>query len=102
MFRRFTLFLVAGALIAGSLAAVSVADADGGCPIVAVHHSRSAKSGSLRRKYRYPAASRSPAAEAPRVDLSQFSLAPVGSDMGQARGEPAAPPPDTSHLKLQE
>lgn len=43
-----------------------------------------------------------PAAEAPRVDLSQFSLAPVGSDMGQARPEPAAPAPDTSHLKLQE
>lgn len=41
-------------------------------------------------------------AEAPRVDLSQFSLAPVGSDMGQAKSAPAAPPPDTSHLKLQD
>ncbi|MGP0170657.1 hypothetical protein ACSVIJ_02130 [Pseudomonas sp. NCHU5208] len=39
---------------------------------------------------------------APAVDLSQFSLAPVGSDMGQAKAEAAAPPPDTSHLKLQE
>lgn len=43
-----------------------------------------------------------PDAEAPRVDLSQFSLAPVGSDMGQAKPDAAAPPPDTSHLKLQE
>lgn len=39
---------------------------------------------------------------APAVDLSQFSLAPVGSDMGQAKAQAAAPPPDTSHLKLQE
>jgi hypothetical protein len=36
------------------------------------------------------------------VDLSQFSLAPTGSDMGQAKAAPAGPPPDTSHLKLQE
>ncbi len=43
-----------------------------------------------------------PPAQAPSVDLSQFSLAPVGSDMGQAKADPAAPPPDTSHLKLQE
>lgn len=43
-----------------------------------------------------------PAVEAPGVDLSQFSLAPVGSDMGQAKGEPTAPPPDISHLKLLE
>lgn len=43
-----------------------------------------------------------PEAEAPRVDLSQFSLAPVGSDMGQARAETSAPAPDTSHLKLQD
>ena len=35
------------------------------------------------------------------VDLSQFSLAPVGSDMGQAKAAPAAPPPDTSHLRIQ-
>ncbi|UYP29284.1 hypothetical protein OEG79_14590 [Pseudomonas sp. Z8(2022)] len=43
-----------------------------------------------------------PEAEAPRVDLSQFSLAPVGSDMGQAKAAPPAPAPDTSHLKLQD
>ncbi|HBZ94250.1 MULTISPECIES: hypothetical protein [unclassified Pseudomonas] len=43
-----------------------------------------------------------PDAEAPRVDLSQFSLAPVGSDMGQAKSAIPAPAPDTSHLKLQE
>ncbi|MGE8502585.1 MAG: hypothetical protein ACN6P1_10195 [Pseudomonas sp.] len=43
-----------------------------------------------------------PDAAAPQVDLSQFSLAPVGSDMGQAKAAAAAPPPDTSHLKLQE
>ena len=41
-------------------------------------------------------------APAPAVDLSQFSLAPVGSDMGQAKAAPPAPPPDTSHLKLQD
>lgn len=41
-------------------------------------------------------------AQAPKVDLSQFSLAPVGSDMGQAKAAPAEPPPDTSHLRLQE
>lgn len=43
-----------------------------------------------------------PEAQAPQVDLSQFSLAPTGSDMGQAKAAPAGPPPDTSHLKLQE
>ncbi len=43
-----------------------------------------------------------PEAVPPKVDLSQFSLAPAGSDMGQARSAPAGPPPDTSHLKLQE
>ena len=43
-----------------------------------------------------------PEAQAPQVDFSQFSLAPTGSDMGQAKAAPAAPPPDTSHLKLQE
>lgn len=42
-----------------------------------------------------------PDAQAPQVDLSQFSLAPVGSDMGQAKSPPPAPAPDTSHLKLQ-
>lgn len=36
----------------------------------------------------------------PALDLSQFSLAPVGSDMGQVKALPAAPAPDTSHLKL--
>ncbi|HBO2509605.1 TPA: hypothetical protein L4H96_003741, partial [Pseudomonas aeruginosa] len=41
-------------------------------------------------------------AEAPKLDLSRFSVAPVGSDMGQARSEPAAPAPDTSHLRLQD
>ena len=43
-----------------------------------------------------------PEAETPQVDLSQFSLAPVGSDMGPARTDAPAPPPDTSHLKLQD
>ena len=43
-----------------------------------------------------------PEAQAPRVDLSQFSLAPVGSDMGQAKSTAPAPAPDTSHLKLQD
>ena len=43
-----------------------------------------------------------PEAPAPVVDLSQFSLAPAGSDMGQAKTAPAGPPPDTSYLSLQE
>lgn len=43
-----------------------------------------------------------PEAPAPSFDLSQLSLAPVGSDMGQARVAPAALAPDTSHLKLQD
>lgn len=43
-----------------------------------------------------------PEAQAPQVDFSQFSLAPTGSDMGQAKAAPAGPPPDTSHLKLQD
>jgi len=43
-----------------------------------------------------------PDAEAPPVDLSQFSLAPVGSDMGQAKASAVVPAPDTSHLKLQD
>jgi hypothetical protein len=43
-----------------------------------------------------------PEAQAPQVDFSQFSLAPTGSDMGQAKAAPAGPPPDTSHLRLQE
>ena len=41
-----------------------------------------------------------PDAAAPAVDLSQFTLAPVGSDMGQAKSSTPAPAPDTSHLKL--
>lgn len=41
-----------------------------------------------------------PDAAAPAVDLSQFTLAPVGSDMGQATSSTPAPAPDTSHLKL--
>ncbi len=43
-----------------------------------------------------------PDPKAPPVDLSQFSLAPVGSDMGQARPEAPAAAPDISHLKLQD
>lgn len=43
-----------------------------------------------------------PAAVAPAVDLTQFSLAPAGSDMGQIKQQSAAAAPDTSHLKLQE
>ena len=43
-----------------------------------------------------------PDPKAPQVDLSQFSLAPVGSDMGQARPETPAAAPDISHLKLQD
>lgn len=34
------------------------------------------------------------------IDLSAFSLAPVGSDMGQLPRSPAGPIPDTSHLHL--
>lgn len=37
---------------------------------------------------------------APAVDVSQFTLAPVGSDMGQATSSTPAAAPDTSHLKL--
>jgi len=37
----------------------------------------------------------------PAVDLSQFSLAPPGSDMGQLKNTKAAIVPDTSHLALQ-
>ena len=40
------------------------------------------------------------AAPAPALDLSQFSLAPVGSDMSERRRASDVPPPDTSHLKL--
>jgi hypothetical protein len=43
-----------------------------------------------------------PEPQAPPLDLSQFSLAPAGSDMGEIKAAPAAPPPDISHLKLQE
>lgn len=34
------------------------------------------------------------------IDLSAFSLAPVGSDLGQLSGTPAAAVPDTSHLRM--
>jgi hypothetical protein len=37
----------------------------------------------------------------PAVDLSQFSLAPAGSDMGELKRAPAGPLPDISHLKLE-
>jgi len=38
---------------------------------------------------------------APDVDLSQLSLAPVGSDMGQLKDESVVAVPDISHLALQ-
>lgn len=41
-----------------------------------------------------------PDAQAPRLNLGQFSLAPAGSDMGQARAPAAPPAPDTGHLKI--
>ena len=41
-----------------------------------------------------------PAPPAPSVDLSQFSLAPTGSELGQLPNTHAGPVPDTSHLKL--
>lgn len=41
-----------------------------------------------------------PAPLAPSVDLSQFSLAPAGSELGQLLNTHAGPVPDTSHLKL--
>ncbi|WP_460425700.1 hypothetical protein [Azotobacter armeniacus] len=37
----------------------------------------------------------------PRLNLSGLSLAPVGSDMGQAPARPAGPLPDISHLRLE-
>ncbi|PTS82867.1 hypothetical protein DBR00_17340 [Pseudomonas sp. HMWF032] len=43
-----------------------------------------------------------PAAPVLSLDLSQFSLAPAGSDMGELKKAPAGPPPDISHLKLQD
>lgn len=42
-----------------------------------------------------------PEAVAPRLDLSRLSLAPAGSDMGQAEKPMAGPAPDTSHLRLE-
>ena len=42
-----------------------------------------------------------PQAPAPTVDLSQFSLAPVGSDMGELKRDEAVVVPDISHLKLE-
>jgi hypothetical protein len=41
-----------------------------------------------------------PAPVAPLLDLSGLSLAPAGSDMGQAPRPKARPAPDTSHLKV--
>ncbi|EIK94752.1 hypothetical protein PMM47T1_20688 [Pseudomonas sp. M47T1] len=41
-----------------------------------------------------------PVAQAPRLDLGQFSLAPAGSDMGQAPRAAGPAAPDTSHLKI--
>lgn len=41
-----------------------------------------------------------PAPRAASVDLSQFSLAPAGSELGQLPNNHAAVVPDTSHLKL--
>jgi hypothetical protein len=41
-----------------------------------------------------------PQVPAPRLDLSQFSLAPAGADMGQVRQPVAPQAPDTSHLKV--
>ncbi|MGQ7814975.1 hypothetical protein [Metapseudomonas furukawaii] len=43
-----------------------------------------------------------PEVQPPGFDFSALSVAPVGSDMGQARTPAAGPPPDTSHLKLEE
>lgn len=43
-----------------------------------------------------------PQVAAAHLDLSQFSLAPPGSDMGEVKKAPAGPPPDVSHLKLQD
>ncbi len=37
----------------------------------------------------------------PTLDLSGLSLAPLGSDMGQASAPPAGPAPDTSSLRLE-
>lgn len=37
---------------------------------------------------------------APALDLSKMSLAPAGSDLGQAKAAPAGPAPDTSHLSI--
>ena len=39
-------------------------------------------------------------AQTPALDLSQFSLAPLGSDMSERRRATDLPAPDTSHLKL--
>lgn len=42
-----------------------------------------------------------PAPFAPTMDLSQLSLAPAGSELGQLLNTYAGPVPDTSHLKLE-
>ncbi|WP_271411313.1 hypothetical protein [Pseudomonas sp. Q1-7] len=43
-----------------------------------------------------------PQTSPPRFDFSGISVAPAGSDMGQVKAPSAAPPPDTSHLRLEE
>jgi hypothetical protein len=42
-----------------------------------------------------------PALVTPHLDLSQLSLAPVGSDLGELSKPQAGPVPDTSHLRLE-
>lgn len=39
-------------------------------------------------------------APTPTLNLDQFSLAPTGADLGQAKTPSAGPAPDTSHLKI--
>ena len=41
-----------------------------------------------------------PASRAPNLNLEQFSVAPVGSDMGQLRQEETVQVPDISHLRV--
>ena len=41
-----------------------------------------------------------PPVDAPALDLSQLSLAPVGADLGQTPRAEAGPVPNTSHLSL--
>ena len=41
-----------------------------------------------------------PGIRAPKLDFGQLSLAPTGADMGQVKAPPAPTAPDTSHLKI--